>query len=70
MPQFYWTGRTQNRQTVSGTMESTSKEAVVSALRAKHVTVTSIAQGASAARPAAGALRASSWASPSWPARR
>lgn len=50
MPPFYWTGRTHDGRTVSGTIEANSKEAAVNALRAKNVTVATIAEGTAAPR--------------------
>lgn len=46
MPQFDWSGRTGGGQSVSGTIESTSKEAAVAALRAKDIAVSSILEQA------------------------
>ena len=42
MPQFHWSGRTKDGRTASGTIDATSKEAAVSALRAQNVMVTAI----------------------------
>src|SRR5437667_3034752 len=42
MPQFHWSGRTRDGRPASGTIDATSKEAAVSALRAQNVMVTSI----------------------------
>ena len=46
MPQFNWSGKTPDGHSVSGTMESTSKEAAVSALRGKNIAVSSILERA------------------------
>jgi len=51
MPEFHWNGKTQDGHSVSGTIESTSKEAVIASLRAKNITVSSILERAGGLRP-------------------
>ena len=51
MPEFHWNGKTQDGHSVSGTIESSSKEAVIASLRAKNITVSSIVEQAEGLRP-------------------
>lgn len=46
MPRFDWRGKTPDGHSVSGTIESTSKEAAVSALRAKTIAVSALLERA------------------------